>query len=154
MTGRSAPLFSLRARARAGKCSFALAALLLLAVAACGAPTSVVRSFAPGEPFWLALGQSAVGDDGGTAVRFAKVVGDSRCPPQAVCVWQGEVNVDLGVRVGGVEELIVRLNTETPPKSVTVQGRLIELLAVEGGRGAGIGPTDPYRAQLRVTFVR
>ncbi len=150
MTGRPAPLFFVHAFLRVG----ALAGLLLLGVAACGAPTAVVRSFTPGEPFWLALGQSAVGDDGETAVRFAKVAGDSRCPPEAVCIWQGEVNVDLGVRVGGVDELILRLNTETPPRSVTAQGRLIELLAVDGGRGAGIGPTDPYRAQLRVTFVR
>lgn len=153
MTGRSAPLFSLRARALASVNAFVFA-VLLFAVAACGAPTAVVRSFTPGAPFWLPLGQAAAGDDGETVVRFAKVVGDSRCPPEAVCIWQGEVNVDLGVRVDGVDELIVRLNTETPPKSVTVQGRLIELLAVDGGRSVGIGPTDPYRAQLRVTFVR
>jgi len=145
---------SRRARLRLGSRAGALAALLLLGGVACGAPTAVVRTFTPGDPFWLTLGQSAVGDDGGTAVRFAKVVGDSRCPPQAVCVWQGEVNVDLGVRVGGGEDLIMRLNTETPPTSVTVQGRRIELLAVEGGRGGAIGPTDSYRAQLMVTFVR
>lgn len=158
MTGRPAPLFfvrtgertSVRARLRVA----ALAATLLLGVAACGAPTAVVRSFTAGEPFWLPLGQAAAGDDGGTFVRFAKVVGDSRCPPEAVCVWQGEVNVEIGVRIGGAEEVLVRLNTETPPKSVSEQGRLIELLSVEGGNSAGIGPTDSYRAQLRVTFVR
>jgi hypothetical protein len=139
MTGRSAPLF------------FALALVTLLAAASCGAPTAVVRSFTPGEPFWLALGESATGDDGGTVVRFAKVVGDSRCPPGAVCVWQGEVTVDLGVRVGGVDEVHLTLGTETPPRSATLPGRMIELLAVEGGHGAG---SEGYRAQLRVTFVR
>jgi hypothetical protein len=154
MTGRSAPLFSLRASPRASTRARALAVVLLLAAAACGAPTAVLRSFTPGAPFWLPLGQAATGDDGETVVRFAKVVGDSRCPPGAVCVWQGEVNVEIGVRIGGDEELLVRINTETPPKGVTERGRLIELLAVEGGNGAGIGPTDSYRAQLRVTFVR
>ena len=154
MTGRSAPLFFVPACRRVGFRVGALAALLLLSGAACGAPTAVMRSFTPGEPFWLALGQSAAGEDGGTVVRFAKVVGDSRCPERAVCVWQGEVTVDLGVRVTGADEVLARLHTVTEPRSVTVQGRFIELLAVEGGAGAGSDLTQGYRAQLRVTLVR
>ena len=166
MTGRSAPLFfvpaSRRARLRVGlrvclRAGFragALAALLLLGGAACGAPTAAMSTFAPGEPFWLALGQAAAGEDGGTVVRFAKVVGDSRCPPEAVCVWQGEVTVELGVRLGGADEGLATLRTVTEPRSATVQGRFVELLAVEGGRGAGSDLTTGYRAQLRVTFVR
>lgn len=120
MTGRSAPLFFvrtwLRTDLRVGIRVGALAALLLLGGAACGAPTAAMRSFAPGEWFWLALGQAAAGEDGGTVVRFAKVVGDSRCPEGAVCVWQGEVTVDVGVRLAGADEMLARLHTVTEPR--------------------------------------
>ncbi|MCE9603069.1 MAG: hypothetical protein K8S21_12770 [Gemmatimonadetes bacterium] len=136
-----------------------LAPLFLVAcllVAGCGSPTAVDREFVLGEPFWLAQGDRAVSTDGSTATRFVAVVSDSRCPPEAVCVWAGEVTVDIGVRVAGGEEVVTRLSGTTTPDGTRLQpmGRLVELLAVEGDRGAGGDPIKGYRAQLRVTPIR
>lgn len=130
--------------------------VLCLALGACGSPTAVDQEFALGEPFWLAQGARAVSGDGSTAVRFAAVVSDSRCPPEAVCVWAGEVTVDIGVRVGGGDEVVSRLSGTTTPDGTRLQGigRLVELLAVEGGTGGGSAASKGYRAQLRVTAVR
>ncbi len=127
-----------------------------LLVASCGRPTAVERSFALGEPFWLGVGELAVGDDFGTAVRFVRVVGDSRCPPRAVCIWAGEVVVEIGLQVGAGAPVLSELHSALPPTGVRLDslGRQIELLAVEGGHGAGSDLTTGYRAQLRVSAVR
>ena len=121
----------------------------------CGAPTAVEQTFALGEPFWLAQGKQAVSSDGSTIVRFAAVVGDSRCPPEAVCIWAGEVTVDIAVRVAAGDEVITRLHQRSDPIPTPVPstGRVVELLGVEGGAGAGSDLTKGYRAQLRVRLI-
>ncbi len=131
---------------------FLVACLLVLS---CGDPTAVEQTFTLGEPFWLAQGKRAVSSDGSTTVRFATVVGDSRCPPNAVCIWAGEVTVDIGVRIAAGEEVVTRLNGRPSPLTTTVPevGRTVELLAVEGGSGAGRDLTKGYRTQLRVTSI-
>lgn len=120
----------------------------------CGEPTAVDAAFTLGEPFWLAQGEQAVSADGPTAVRFVAVVGDSRCPEGAMCVWAGEVTLDVGVRVAAGEEVITRLSGTTTPNDTRLQqsGRFVELLVVEGGSGGDL--TKGYRAQLRVTAAR
>ena len=130
--------------------------VLTLLVASCGSPTAVDQQFEFGEPFWLAQGDRAVSGDGSTAVRFSTVVSDSRCPPGAVCVWAGEVTVDIGVRVADGAEVVARLSGTTTPNGTRLpeMGRLVELLAVEGGVGAGGDAGKDYRVQLRVTPVR
>ena len=130
--------------------------VVYLLVASCGSPTAVDQLFTFGEPFRLAQGDRAVSGDGSTAVRFAAVVSDSRCPPGAVCVWAGEVTVDIGVRVAGGDEVVTRLSGTTTPNGARLQelGRLVELVGVEGGAGAGGDSSTGYRAQLRVTLVR
>lgn len=130
--------------------------VLSLMVASCGSPTAVERSFLLGDAFWLGVGERAVGDDGATAVRFVRVVGDSRCPPEAVCIWAGEVVVEIGLQVGMQPEVRSALHSSTPPTGVRLDGLgyFIELLEVDGGRGAGSDLTKGYRARLRVTGVR
>lgn len=129
--------------------------VMSLLVASCGGPTAVDQEFAPGEPFWLAQGARAVSADAATIVRFAAAVSDSRCPPEAVCVWAGEVTVDIGVRVAGSDEVVARLSgTTTPSARLQEIGRQVELLAVEGGSGAGSDLSKGYRIQLRVSLVR
>lgn len=122
----------------------------------CGNPTAVEQTFTLGQPFWLSQDMRAVSADGSTIVRFAAVVGDSRCPPEAVCIWAGEVTVDIGVRVAAGDEVITRLNSPPDPVTTPAQGgaRVVELLGVEGGSGAGSDLSKGYRAQLRVTAVR
>jgi hypothetical protein len=50
-----------------------------------------------GEPFTLSPGQSASIAGEGLAVRFVQVIGDSRCPRGATCIWAGEVSCQLEI---------------------------------------------------------
>ncbi|MGB7842356.1 MAG: hypothetical protein WBL21_06175 [Salinimicrobium sp.] len=47
----------------------------------------------------LQLGQESQFDR--VAVKFLKVISDSRCPKQVTCIWPGEAKVLLGITVGG-----------------------------------------------------
>lgn len=57
--------------------------LALLACASRGVPGP------GGQTVTLRVGQSTV-VEGGLALSFDRVVGDSRCPAGAVCVWEGD----------------------------------------------------------------
>lgn len=129
----------------------------LMLMLGCGAPTAVQEPFAFGEPFWVALGRAAAGDDASTVVRFIRVVTDSRCPGgDIVCAWEGEASVEVGVRVPPAGETLLVLGVGAGRgigSTGAVQGRLVEALALEPfaiGAPAGALP----RVQLRVTAVR
>lgn len=65
------------------------------------------------------------------AVSFARVVEDSRCPVDVVCVWAGNALVELGIRVGMGPTFPLQLNTTLEPRSTDwngIQVTLIELL--------------------------
>jgi hypothetical protein len=70
-----------------------LLALLLAAAGCSGIPTQPDR-IAAGQPFDLAVGQTAVTSDG-LRVRFDQVRSDSRCPMDALCVRAGEAEIGL-----------------------------------------------------------
>ena len=75
--------------------------LLLLTGAGCATaqqpaePEARVRTPDAGEPFRLALGDTA--DRDGHAVRFAEVVEDSRCPEDVQCVWAGRAKIRVEI---------------------------------------------------------
>lgn len=76
-----------------------IALLLLLALGACAAipsppdePTSVETYRTP-----VALGEWVWLDEPYTSIRADRLIGDSRCPPNARCIWAGEVK--LAVRI-------------------------------------------------------
>lgn len=135
MTRRLAPLFS-----------------LLLALASCGSPTAVVGSYQLGEPFWLRVDRSAVSSDASTAVRFVRLVNDSRCLPPMVCVWEGDAVIEVGVRVGAGAETVLQLHTTLEPRVVTIEGiqRRVELLALRPLDRLASTDQTPW-AQLRVS---
>ena len=70
--------------------------------------------------------------------------------------WAGVVVVEIGLQVGAGAPVLSELHSALPPTGVRLDslGRQIELLAVEGGHGAGSDITTGYRAQLRVSAVR
>lgn len=47
----------------------------------------------------LGIGQELLYES--TAVKFIKVLSDSRCPKQVTCIWAGEARVLLGITMGG-----------------------------------------------------
>lgn len=139
MMRRLAPLFS-----------------LVLALG-CGAPTAVQEPFDYGDPFWVTVGRTAISADGSTAVRFARVVGDSRCPGgDIVCVWEGEASVEIGVRVPPAGESVLAISvgqTRTDDGVGVAQGRMVEVLALEPF-AVGAPPGSLPRVQLRVRTLQ
>jgi|GEM_PF-213124 len=63
-----------------------------------------------GTPFDLPLGQSA--QVGEVLVRFDKVLEDSRCPANVVCVWEGRMKIQITVDIDGTGENPVQLALE------------------------------------------
>lgn len=64
-----------------------------------------------GKPFKIRYGQ-AVKFDGKNTLRFTQVVADGRCPTNARCVWQGEVQVKLKYSVKGKKSGSISLSSE------------------------------------------
>jgi hypothetical protein len=96
----------------------------------------------------LAPGQSVVVDSG-LSVRFVNVVGDSRCPGDALCIAGGDAIVRIDITVGGVNAAR-DLHTGTM-QPVTHQGVRVELVSLDPYPFAS-RPFHPseYRATLRV----
>lgn len=53
-----------------------------------------------GKEFTLALGQRASISGEPFKIRFVEVIGDSRCPEGAVCIWAGEVSCKVEITYG------------------------------------------------------
>ena len=68
-----------------------------------------------GQPFDLRAGESAV-VPGGLRVTFLRVVSDSRCPIDAICVWAGEAVLALKLSRGtdAPVEREVRADSSSP----------------------------------------
>ena len=64
-------------------------------------------SVKPGEMVTLAIGQSAqiTGED--LEITFAEVVGDSRCPQNVTCIWEGVASSLIRITYKGVSYSIV-----------------------------------------------
>lgn len=92
------------------KASFFVAVLLVLALApaallsACSSsPTTPASATASlGQEFTLQPGGSASISGENLAVKFIEVTGDSRCPQDATCIWQGEASALVEVTMGTV----------------------------------------------------
>jgi len=84
-------------------------------------------------------------------VAFGDVRSDSRCPVDAVCVWQGNAEVEMGIRAGMGPTHALRINTNLDPRSADWQGirvTLLELMPVPRA-GVRIEPRE-YSARLRL----
>jgi hypothetical protein len=124
-----------------------LLALCLLAAAAClgkspAAPAPVDRDvvLAPGQTVEVTTGLS---------VRFVSVIGDSRCPADAICIQGGDAIVRVEIESGaGLGQRDLHTGTLAPVSFGDVQLRLVELQPYPFSSR----PFDPreYRATLRV----
>ena len=121
--------------------------LCLLSATAClgrspAAPTAIDRTvvLAPGQTVHLATD---------VTVGFVAVLGDSRCPINAICVWAGDATVRVTVsssRTSGERDL--NTATKTPLRFEDLDLSVVELQPYPF---AG-HPTEPgdYRATLHV----
>jgi hypothetical protein len=65
---------------------------------------------APGQAFDLKFGQTVTVASGDMKIKFTDMLGDSRCPLNAVCIWEGEVTCRLDINYGGkvVQKMLVK----------------------------------------------
>lgn len=91
-----------------------------------------------------AVGQSVV------KLSFGRVIEDSRCPIEAMCVWAGNVQVELGIHAGMGPTFPLRLNTTLEPRSTVWGGIRITLLEVQPAKSA----TKPAKIEDYAVTVR
>jgi hypothetical protein len=118
---------------------------------ACGSSSSSGPSAALNTPTELAPGQTAL--VGGLRITFTGVTGDSRCPVDVVCVWEGDAVASLEVSqpTGAVETR--ELHTHGP-RAVTYNGFAIELVRLDPApRSTQTIPPASYRLVVRVSEV-
>ena len=121
-----------------------IAGLALLFIVAC-ASSRATASF--GEPVTLHAGQSAQFADGLT-IAFNRVVSDSRCPVNVVCIQKGDVVVELAASLRG-ESQIVNLDFDHTPRA-TVYGHTVELRQVAPAPKAPLPATVDYTVTVVV----
>jgi len=102
------------------------------------------------EDFRLAPGQTAVIAGADLAVTFRRVVDDSRCPSDVVCVWAGNGEVELSARTASDMTASIVLGTPSGPLEVVVGQYRIRVLGLDPYPGQSPIPQAEYRLQLRV----
>lgn len=115
-------------------------ALIAVAATACSSPSTSGDTKLPDEQgspsvqgsgeISLTLGQEKPALGTVLHVTFTRVVGDSRCAVDVVCVHAGNGEVELGIRMGTGPTHALRLNTMDEPKSTiwnNVRVTLLEL---------------------------
>ncbi len=136
-----------------------IAAVGLLAMACVGKPTPV-PTYTPVPPtptpmptptvhrVEIGLGKSVELPGQGIGISFDRVVEDSRCPANVVCVWAGEAVIELTVTEADTSS-VVRLSlrpgrvASSQPSSEDISMRLISLEPYPGSDddNEGGGPT-------------
>ncbi|WP_414937229.1 hypothetical protein [Amycolatopsis sp. cmx-11-51] len=129
-----------------------LVVLCALAGLACGADSSAAREqpaaaqLAPvqqpqrtvglGETVVLKVGDTTEVASKDVSIRFARLVSDSRCPADTVCVWEGEAVVELTLAEPGRGERTTAEVASTGRggrQSVEFAGCRVDLVAVSSG---------------------
>lgn len=92
--------------------------------------------------------------DGVLAVGFFDVPGDSRCPVDVTCIWEGNAAVVIGVRAGMGPTVPLTLNTAVEPRAADAYGLRVTLLEVTPQPYVGQPiPLPGYAVRIRVEDV-
>lgn len=137
-----------------------LAAFSAVALVACSSPDASPEPQEPGEstvqaslnvPFDLAYGRKVSLTDIPLQITFAELLGDSRCPRDATCVWEGLAAIRLTV-TAGAESTPVDLDTAQSSTAV-VFGYKIHLEGVSPYPTSTRPQIDPtgYSVRLKVS---
>jgi hypothetical protein len=119
-------------------------------VASC-APSPTVASYETAEEFSLAVGESAAVSGTGLLVRFERVVSDSRCPSDAICITSGEAVLTVAVARDGRPAAPVSLRTERSADRATVGDWALSLTRLEPYPSSGrVILAGDYVATFRV----
>lgn len=104
---------------------------------------------AAAQEMTLRVGEEKAVPNSVVRLAFGLVVEDSRCPIDAVCVWQGNAMVELGIRAGMGPTQQIRLNTTLEPRSTVWNGIRITLVELQPAPRAA-EPTKPDAYQVKV----
>ena len=100
----------------------------------------------------IRVGRTIIVD--GIRIRFDVVESDSRCPMDAICVWEGDAVARFVVEQTGAPSsaLTLQLHTSLQPKNGSAHGFRIELLTLQPYPRAATGtkPED-YIASVKIT---
>lgn len=118
--------------------------LLAFSLAACASAThggDRAQAVADGSTFALPMGGRVALADGG-ALRYVRLVKDSRCAPDVQCVWAGDavIAVEWTPESGGAQAF--ELHTGLEPRSKTLGARMVTLVSLDRG--------DAPEAQLKI----
>jgi hypothetical protein len=83
-----------------------IAAIILISLIGCS-NNQIAVTVGLGEAFTIGVGQSAriAGED--LTVTLNEVIGDSRCPQNVTCIWEGVASSDITIIDRGVNHSIV-----------------------------------------------
>jgi hypothetical protein len=103
-----------------------------------------------GDEFTLHVGESAAITELGLWMRFNRVVDDSRCPANVVCVWQGDgaVLLEIAPLNGDSKESV--LHTSVEPNSISVGRAELRLVKLDPYPAAP-GSIDPNAYVVTLT---
>lgn len=135
-----------------------VAAALLLVASGCAGPVDPDLSSEASDrdvagEVELAPGRTTTVPGTSVSVTLVAVEGDSRCPVDVVCVWQGNVRVALDLRASPTgPDVRVRLNTALEPTAVDFGGLVFSIVDVRplARSDVRIDPAD-YRVRVRAT---
>jgi hypothetical protein len=100
----------------------------------------------------LSPGQTVAIEGADSSLRFQGVIGDSRCPGDAICIQGGDalVRIDVIPSRGSASTYDLHTGSMQPVRHEDLTIELVELNPYPFGSLPPIGPSD-YRATLRVT---
>lgn len=104
-----------------------------------------------GEPFWIPVGRATQID--GLKLKFVRVVEDSRCPSDVVCVWEGNAKVELAVRTTVAMKEILTLNSSLEPVALDYAGYRLGYLDLQP-RPCTRCRLNPYAYRLKLVVTR
>lgn len=134
-----------------------LVAIICLSMS-CGTE-EINAAWQPGESasdtLSIRIGRSIVATTG-EKLTFEKLVHDSRCPANAMCVWQGMVTVEMSVQVGDNKKTFSLSADPGNPEAIeaTVLGYKVTLVHVWPYPGTTIGEVKPDDYVVGVTMVK
>lgn len=103
------------------------------------------------EEFSLSMTEMARVKSEAFEVKFKSVAEDSRCPPNANCVWAGVAKIKVALKKGNGPSREFELSTNYESQAIEFKGMKITLISLsDNPEWNSEGNTAPYKAEFMV----